>query len=88
MCQIRPLRIGFLILREYRRVRLLLALSGLEGLTDISPYYGWVIERLVEAIKPDASAGEVPELPTIETNRPSGTMGDLDFWTSREAASR
>jgi type III restriction enzyme len=50
----------------------------------VSPYYGWVIERLVEAIKPDASAGEAPELPAIELNRPSGTTGEVDFWTSRE----
>jgi type III restriction enzyme len=50
----------------------------------VSPYYGWVIERLVEAIKPDASAGEAPELPAIEANRPSGTTAEVDFWTSRE----
>ena len=50
----------------------------------VSPYYGWVIERLVEAIKPDATTGEAPELPVIETNRPSGTTGEVDFWTSRD----
>jgi type III restriction enzyme len=50
----------------------------------VSPYYGLVIERLVEAIKPDTSSGEAPELPAIEVNRPSGTTGEVDFWTSRE----
>jgi type III restriction enzyme len=39
---------------------------------------------LVEAVKPDVSAGEAPELPAIEANRPSGTTGEVDFWTSRE----
>jgi hypothetical protein len=50
----------------------------------ISPYYGLAIERMRQAIKPDASAGEAPELPAIEANRPSGTTGEVDFWTSRE----
>ena len=51
---------------------------------SVSPYYGWAIERLLGAIKPDTTAGEAPELPAIEANRPSGTTGEVDFWTSRE----
>jgi type III restriction enzyme len=38
----------------------------------------------LEAIKPDVSAGEAPELPAIEANRPSGSTADVDFWTSRD----
>jgi type III restriction enzyme len=50
----------------------------------LSPYYGWVIETLLGAIKPDAAAGETPEIPRYERLRPPGSTADVDFWTSRE----
>lgn len=52
----------------------------------LSPYYGWMIERLLEAIRPDVSLGEAPEVPRYESNRGPGSTADVDFWTSRDVS--
>ncbi|HVL67060.1 MAG TPA: hypothetical protein VM364_07335 [Vicinamibacterales bacterium] len=50
----------------------------------LSPYYGWAIERLSEAIRPDAGSGEAPELPRYEQSRAAGSTADVDFATTRD----
>jgi type III restriction enzyme len=50
----------------------------------LSPYYGWVIERLAGAVHPDAASGGIPELPILEKNRGDGSTGEVSFWTSRD----
>jgi type III restriction enzyme len=50
----------------------------------IPPYYTYLLETVREAIRPDVSEGEEPEVPVLERSRPAGTTADVSFWTSRE----
>ncbi len=49
----------------------------------LSPYWGFAVERLAEAIRPDVSSGEAPEVPRYEQDRETGSTADVDFWTSK-----
>jgi type III restriction enzyme len=49
-----------------------------------APYYGWLVEILLESIRPDATNGEAPEVPRLESSRGPGSTGEVDFWTTRD----
>ena len=50
----------------------------------LSPWYGWLVERLIAAIGPDHETGEEAELPRYESGRGPGSTAEVDFETRRE----
>lgn len=51
-----------------------------------APYYGWFMERLVQALKSDASVADDAEAPRLERSRPEGSTSDVDYWTSKDVS--
>lgn len=49
----------------------------------LSPWYGWMAERLLAAIRPDDSTGQDVEIPCFESGRGPGSTADVDFETRR-----
>lgn len=50
----------------------------------LSPYYGWMVEVLLQHLKGDEQAGDAPELPLLEDSRGPGSTADVDYWTARD----
>jgi type III restriction enzyme len=50
----------------------------------LSPYFGWMVEVLLQAVRGDVAEGEPPEIPTLESHRGPGSTVEVDFWTSRD----
>ena len=49
----------------------------------LAPYFGWAVETLTSAIRPDLSRGEAPEIPLYESGRGPGSTADVDLWTAK-----
>ena len=87
-CQLPP---GVLFSQLYRIVQEYIEkkVTTSHSVTDkkdafLSPYYGHIIERLLQSIRPDESARETPELPRYERMRGPGSTAEVDFYTRRE----
>ena len=50
----------------------------------LAPYYGWLVEVMLQNIRGDVDEGEAPELPLLEPSRGPGSTSEVDFWTSRD----
>ena len=50
----------------------------------LSPWYGWLVERLIAAIRPDHGGGDEAEVPRYESARRPGSTAEVDFETRRE----
>jgi type III restriction enzyme len=72
------------IIRRYLDVKVLVHPPADKKDVFLSPYYGWVMERLRQAIRPDTSQGEAAEVPRYEKGREPGSTADVDYWTAKE----
>ena len=72
------------IVRQYLREKV----RPIEPAQDVdaflSPWYGWLLERLVAAIRPDDLNGETTELPRTESGREPGSTAEVDIVTRLE----
>ena len=74
----------FQIVREYFNKKVSATPPAEKRDAFIAPYYSRIMERIQGHIKPDATAGETPELPRYERMRGNGSTADVDFYTKRE----
>jgi type III restriction enzyme len=82
-----PLRVLFPELLHIvdRYVRQEVALQPPGDLRDLqfASYNGWLVEVLLEAVRPDAANSKAPETARFEATRGLGSTAEVDFWTKR-----
>jgi type III restriction enzyme len=72
------------IVRRFIDEKVIVVAPAEEVDISLSPYYGWIVDRLLNAVRPDISQGEPPEIPRYEVTRGPGSTEEVDFWTSRD----
>ena len=72
------------IVRRYLREKVRAVEPAQDVDAFLSPWYGWLLERLVAAIQPDDLNGETTELPRIESGREPGSTAEVDIETRLE----
>ncbi len=50
----------------------------------LAPYYGLMIERILQSLQPDDAAGETPEVPRYDSRSEPGSTAAVDFWTGKD----
>jgi type III restriction enzyme len=50
----------------------------------LAPYYGWLVDILLQNLRGDVEGGEAPEVALVEPTRKEGSTADVDYWTSRD----
>lgn len=50
----------------------------------LAPYYGWLVDILLQNLRGDVQSGEAAEVALVEATRKEGSTADVDFWTGRD----
>jgi type III restriction enzyme len=72
------------IVKRFVRDRVVVDDEKKRGDVFLSPYWGYAIERLTEAIGPAVLDGEDADLPRYEQRRGVGSTTEVDFWTVKK----
>ncbi len=72
------------LVQKYVRERVEVIAPAQKADLFMSPYYGLFVEILTQAVRPDTSQGEAPEIPRYESSRGPGSTADVNFPSRRQ----